>query len=80
MLLPPELLDQILTQFPPHQLQNQTLALTRALPHSNISLALLWRHLVLTREGQAWQASSELRGEGEGLKGAVRSVDVQVWR
>lgn len=80
MVLPPELLDHVLSLLPPHQLQQHTLTLTRALPHANISRALLWRHLVLTREGQAWLASYELRGEGEALKGAVRSVDVQVWR
>lgn len=80
MLLPPELFDHILTLFPDHELQQQTLALTRALPQANVSPALLWRHLTLTREKQAWECTDQLRGEGEGLKGAVRSVDVQVWR
>lgn len=80
MLLPPELLDHVLSLFPPHELQQQTLALTRALPYANISVALLWRHLRLTREGQAIKCYFQLSGEREGLRGAVRSIDVQVWR
>ncbi|GAA5864455.1 hypothetical protein JCM1840_000505 [Sporobolomyces johnsonii] len=73
--------DHALSLLPPHDLQRTTLALTRALgPHSIISPALVWRHLRLTRETQAWQAISSLRKLHQGVAGAVQSVEIEVWR
>ena len=51
--LPPELLDYILAFLPESSLTPTALALLYALPNSRISHANLWRHLQITREGQA---------------------------
>lgn len=78
--LPPELLDSILSLVPPAQLQHTTLALLLALPRSPISLALLWRHLRLTREGQSWAAALSLHSTSSTLRNAVQTADVEAWR
>ncbi|KAK4699450.1 hypothetical protein P7C70_g6810, partial [Phenoliferia sp. Uapishka_3] len=79
-VLPPELLDYILSFVSTSQLQSTTLSLLIALPKSSISLALLWRHLRLTREGQSLAATVSLRESGGALRNAVRSAVVEAWR
>lgn len=79
--LPAELWDHVLLQLDPDQLQHTALSLSRALGHRiAVSRAVWWRHLVVTREGQAWQCIDALKKEPEGTKEAVQSLEVQVWR
>ncbi|GAA6027239.1 hypothetical protein JCM8097_002514 [Rhodosporidiobolus ruineniae] len=80
-MLPAELWDHCLALLSPQELQHTALALSRALPPpSHISLALLVRHLRITREGQALQTLKHLRSAEDGLEDAVRTVTAQVWR
>ncbi|BGP16064.1 hypothetical protein JCM10213_006800 [Rhodosporidiobolus nylandii] len=81
-LLPAELWDHCLSLLPPSHLQHTALALSRALPQgeNHISRALLWRHLLIRREGQAYQCTRRLREEEQGTAQAVRTVKVEVWR
>ncbi|GAA5989671.1 hypothetical protein JCM10908_000582 [Rhodotorula pacifica] len=79
--LPAELWDHVLLQLDPDDLQHTTLNLARALGHRvAISRAVWWRHLRVTREGQAWQCIAALRKEDKGTSNAVESLQVQVWR
>lgn len=77
--LPAELWDHVLLQLDPDELQHTTLALSRALGNRvSISRAVWWRHLAVTRQGQAWQCIQQLRNEPQGTR--VESLTVQLWR
>lgn len=79
--LPAELWDHVLLQLDPDELQHATLSLARALGHRvAVSRAVWWRHLRVTREGQAWQCIAALRDEPAHTHEAVESLQVQVWR
>ncbi|GAA5928010.1 uncharacterized protein JCM15063_006057 [Sporobolomyces koalae] len=80
MLLPPELWDHVLSFLPAPELQTTALALTRAYPSAEVSPALLWRNLRLTREGQAWQAIHKLRQLDPTAKRAIRTVTATAFR
>ncbi|GAA5861661.1 hypothetical protein JCM3774_002661 [Rhodotorula dairenensis] len=79
--LPAELWDHVLVQLDPDELQHAALSLARALGHRvAISRAVWWRHLRVTRDGQAWQCIAALRHEPAATSEAVQSLQVQVWR
>ncbi|GAA6008862.1 hypothetical protein JCM11491_003810 [Sporobolomyces phaffii] len=80
MFLPPELWDHVLSFLPADDLQRTALALTRAIPSADPSTSVLWRHLRLSREGQAWQAIDKLRLLDSGVKRAVKSVQATAFR
>ncbi|KAI5479692.1 serine threonine protein kinase [Pseudohyphozyma bogoriensis] len=78
--LPPELLDYVLSLIPPSELQRTALSLINALgPHAHISHAALFRHLRLTREGQAWQTSRRFKLD-EGFRQSVVTITAEAWR
>lgn len=79
--LPAELWDHALSLLSPYDLQPAALALTCALEGSaHVSRALLWRHLVVKKEGGALKAIGMLREAGEGMAQAVRTARIEVWR
>ncbi|KAK4333699.1 hypothetical protein RTBOTA2_002433, partial [Rhodotorula toruloides] len=78
--LPSELWDHVVAQLPADEVQHTALALSRALPRTaHVSNALFWRHVRVSREGQAWQIIKKLRQE-EGAAECARTVATALWR
>lgn len=81
--LPAELWDHVLLQLEPDELQAAALSLGRALGERvPLSAAVRWRHLRVTRDGQAWQCIHALRTRKNAADpaSAVRSLTCEVWR
>ncbi|KAK4056518.1 hypothetical protein OIO90_002365 [Microbotryomycetes sp. JL221] len=77
--LPLELVDHVLEQLARRDLQHVTVRVMQAQPRS-VSLNLLWRHVRLTREQQAWQCISHLDKLSLRPLQHTRTLDVNVWR
>lgn len=78
--LPSELIDLILSYVEPAHLQSTTLLLLYSLPQTQLSRSALWKHLNITREGQAYQAIVAKRLDLDLSNNSARSLMLTVWR
>ncbi|WVQ77360.1 hypothetical protein IAR50_007045 [Cryptococcus sp. DSM 104548] len=79
LLLPPEIIDHLLTLVPASELQLTALSLLKVFPNHNISRRHLWRHLIIFRAGQLWPLWKVLKEE-EMIRQGVKTLCLQSWQ
>jgi hypothetical protein len=77
--LPVELIDLILEQVEPNNLQSTTLILLKSIPNSQLSISNLWKHCKITRLGQSFQAIQAKLLIKELANNACKSLKLLVW-
>lgn len=82
-LLPPELIDNVLSHLPRSALQHTALALTRAVPTAGVTLQHLFTAIRITRDEQAVQLVKRLgprSPDASAAKQCATSLSCEAWR